>query len=59
MFLLIWAAFYRISAAALDHLIHFLHYAFSMMAPNSPVITALLAVFPTSLYKVKKVSSFC
>ena len=54
MFLLLWAAFYHISAAALNHLIQFLRYALSLIAPGSPVVAALLASFPTSLYALKK-----
>ena len=54
MFLLLWASFYGISASALNHLIQFLHYVFSLLSSSSPTIASLLAVFPTSLYTMKK-----
>jgi len=53
-FLLLWATFYGISAVALNHLIKFLHYALSLLSSASPTIAALLAVFPPSLYMLKK-----
>ena len=54
MFLLLWASFYGISASAINHLIQFLHYVFSLLSSGSPTIASLLAVFPTSLYTMKK-----
>ena len=53
-FLLLWASFYGISATALNHLIQFLNYMFSLLFSSSPTITTLLGVFPTSLYMMKK-----
>jgi len=44
-FLLLWTSFYGISAAALNHLVQFLHYFFSLLAPLSPPIAALLDFF--------------
>ena len=52
-FLFLWATFYGISATALNHLINFLHYMFSLLSSASPNIAALLAVFPTSLHMLK------
>ncbi len=54
VFLLLWASFYGISASALNHLIQFLHYVLSLLSSSSPTIASLLAVFPTSLYTMKK-----
>jgi len=54
-FLLLWTSFYGISAAALNHLLQFLHYFFSLLAPLSPPIAVLLDFFPSSLYKLKKI----
>lgn len=54
-FLLLWGSFYGISAAALNHLIKFLHYVLSLMSPTSSQIASLLTIFPTSLYMLKKV----
>lgn len=53
-FLLLRASFCRISATALNHLIQFLHYVFSLLSSSSPTIATILAVFPTSLYTMKK-----
>ena len=53
-FLLLWGTFYGISAAALNHLIQFLHYMFSLLSSTSTDIAALETVFPTSLYMIKK-----
>ena len=50
IFLLLWASFYGISATALNHLIQFLQYILSIIAPSSPTVAALLTAFPTSLY---------
>ena len=58
MFLLLWASFYGISASALNHLIQFLHYVFSLLSSSLPTIASSLAVFPTSLYTMKKVKHF-
>ena len=44
-FLLLWTSFYGISAAALNHLVQFLHSIFSLLAPLSPPIAALLDIF--------------
>ena len=54
VFLLLWASFYGISASALNHLTQFLHYVLSLLSSSSPTIASLLAVFPTSLYTMKK-----
>lgn len=35
IFLLLWRSFYNIPATALNHLIKFLYYVFSLLAPNS------------------------
>jgi len=59
IFLLLWASFYGVSATALNHLIQFLHYIFSILAPNSPAVAALVAIFPTSLYLLKKYFGMC
>lgn len=53
-FLLLWASLYGISATALNHLIQFLHYMFSLLSSSSPTIASLLAAFPSSLYMMKK-----
>lgn len=53
-FLLLWAAFYRISNTALNHLIQFFQHVFSLLSSSSPTIATLLSVFPTSLYMMKK-----
>jgi len=42
------------SAAALNHLIKFLHWVLSLLASASPSIAALLAVFPTLLQKIQQ-----
>jgi len=54
VFLLLWSSFYKISATALNHLVKFLQYALFTIATNSVKLTELVAVFPTSLYLVKK-----
>ena len=54
IFLILWALFYGISATALNHVIQFLHHILSIIAPSSPTVAALLTVFPTSLYMLKK-----
>ena len=54
MFLLLWASFYGISTSTLNHFIQLLHYVFSLLSISSPTIASLLAVFPTSLYTIKK-----
>ena len=58
MFLLLWASFYGISASAINHLIQFLHYVFSLLSSSSPTIASLLAVFPTSLYTIKNLIEY-
>ena len=54
LFLLLWSSFYGISATAMNHLLRFLHYLFSKVAPYSHFIAALVTVFPTSLYMLRK-----
>ena len=57
IFLLLWASFYGISVTALNHLIQFLQYIPSIIAPSSPTVAALLTAFPTSLYMLKKIQN--
>ena len=54
MFITLWASFYGISATAINHLVKFLHYVFTVLAKNSQTFVTLSDVFPTSLYMVKK-----
>ena len=54
LFLLLWASFHSISANAIDHLIHFLHYLFSSLSQYSAFIVSLGAAFPPSYYLAKK-----
>ena len=58
MSLLLWVSFYGISTSALNHLIRFFHYVFSLLSSSSPTIASLLAVFPTSLYTIKNLIKY-
>ena len=53
LFLFLWATFYGISSIALNHLIQYLNYLFTVMASNSSVV-ASIASFPSSLYMAQK-----
>jgi len=53
LFLFLWTSFYGISATALNHLIAFFSYI-SSFAANPATVTALAAVFPSSLYIAQK-----
>ena len=50
LFLLLWASFYGISATALNHLIQFINYLFTMMASNSSLVVSLMTSFPPTLH---------
>ena len=57
LFIQLWAFFYNISATAMNHLFQFLHHMFTTIVENSLSLTVLESVFPTSLYKAKKIFS--
>ena len=54
LFLFLWASFYGIPSTALNHLIQYISHLFTVMASNSPVVVALMAGFPPSLYMAQK-----
>ena len=58
LFVQLWALFYNISAAAMNHLFQFLSYIFKAIAEISLSLSTLASIFPTSLYKVRKYLAF-
>ena len=58
LFIELWALFYNISAAAMNHLFQFFSYMFKTIAKTSISLPTLASIFPTSIYKVRKYLAF-